>query len=194
MIALRSSAACWIAAAVAVAIAAVVAVRPSAPAQHAPDVAAAVDARDEVETDAALDHELRVQAAEERLRQLRSEGRGRVSCGTMELAKHQEELSKTAEGRDELLLELEPMVDRMPVDESRGLIGVFEQASNAASVHAKARAVRARRAAADRAAADDRFRKLRSERDQLDREIREYQREHQNDMLIAPPRRDPLRR
>ena len=108
MIALRSSAACWIAAAVAVAFAAVVALRPaSTPAQHAPDVAAAVDARDAVETDArttaALDRELRE--------------------------------------RD----------------------------------------------------ASDRLRKLRGERDRLDREIREYQRENRNDMLIDPPRRDPQR-
>jgi hypothetical protein len=105
VIALRSSA--WIAAAVAVAFAAVVALRPSAPAQHVADVAAAVDARDAVETDArtsaALDRELRERDASERLS------------------------------------------------------------------------------------------KLRSERDRLDREIREYQREHQNDMLIDPPRRDPTR-
>ncbi len=196
MIALRSSAACWIAAAVAVAIAAVIALRPG-PAPYARDVTAVVDARDVAgtiaHTDAVLDRERRERAAEERLRKLRSEGRLEVSCGTMLLAKHQHELSKTAEGRAELLLEFEGMVDAFPVDESRGPLGVFEQASTAAWVHAEARAIRARRAAADRAAAEERLRKLRSERDRLDGELLDYHREHQNDVLLDLPRHDAPR-
>ena len=105
MIALRSSA--WIVAIIAVAFAVVVALRPGAPAQHAPDVAAAVDARDAAETD------VRITAA----------------------------------------------VDRE---------------------------LRERQAA-------DQLRKLRTEHDRLDREIRDYQRDHQNDVLIDRARQDPPR-